>query len=137
MPRWARLSTLPIWEMEFSNMPHAISRIATGRVKWDERYQKRHGIKTGPAHGIPEDVAAQIPRSCKQVYRALSLTGYARMDLRLTSGGQIYLLEANPNPQLAYGEDFAESAHSAGIDYEQLLMKIVNLGLGHRAPGIA
>ena len=132
-----RLSTLPIWEMEFKNMPATIPHIATGKVKWDEKYQKRHGIQTGTAKNIPKDVAAQIPRLCKQIYQALSLSGYARMDLRLTNGGQIYLLEANPNPQLAYGEDFAESAHCAGIDYEQLLMKIVKLGLKYRAQGIA
>ena len=39
------------------------------------------------------------------------------------------MIEANPNPQLAYGEDFAESARAAGIDYESLLQRILDLGL--------
>ena len=39
------------------------------------------------------------------------------------------MLEANPNPQLAYGEDFAESAELAGVSYERLLERIITLGL--------
>lgn len=43
------------------------------------------------------------------------------------------MLEANPNPDLKYGEDFAESAHAAGIPYPQLLQKILNVGLSYQA----
>ena len=57
------------------------------------------------------------------------------MDLRLTNAGQVYLLEANPNPELAYGEDFAESAEVSGIGYEQLLHRIINLGLRYQMRG--
>ena len=60
------------------------------------------------------------------------MSGYARIDLRLDADGRMYVLEANPNPQLAYGEDFAESAEHAGIGYEALLQRIVNLGLSWR-----
>ncbi len=58
----------------------------------------------------------------------MGLSGYARLDLRLDPDGKIYVLEANPNPQLAYGEDFAESAELAGLRYEALMQRIINLG---------
>jgi D-alanine-D-alanine ligase len=53
----------------------------------------------------------------------------------MTEDGRLYVLEANPNPQLAYGEDFAESAEAAGISYEELIQRIVSLGLrrGHES----
>jgi len=57
------------------------------------------------------------------------LSGCARIDLRLTEAGQPYVIEANPNPQLSEDEDFAQSAKKAGVDYETLLQRIVNLGL--------
>ena len=66
---------------------------------------------------------------CKRAYRALDQTGYARMDMRMEQSGRVYLIESNPNPQLSFGEDFAESAEAAGLDYETLLQRIVNLGL--------
>ena len=58
----------------------------------------------------------------------MGLNGYARLDLRLDHNGKIYVLEANPNPQLAYGEDFAESAEHAGISYQALMHRIISLG---------
>jgi D-alanine-D-alanine ligase len=67
------------------------------------------------------------------VYRALNLTGYARVDLRLREDGRAYVLEANPNPNLAYGEDFAESAEKAGLSYEALLQRIISLGIRYKA----
>ena len=53
------------------------------------------------------------------------------MDLRLRPDGRLFVLEANPNPNLTYGEDLAESALQAQISYEQLLTRIVNLGLAY------
>ncbi|WP_432797704.1 D-alanine--D-alanine ligase family protein [Poriferisphaera sp. WC338] len=132
-----RLQTFPIWELEFKKLREDAPRIATGRIKWDLKYRKQVGIDSGPAHELSEELLSQIPRFCKRAYKALMLSGYARMDLRLTPDGKIYLLEANPNPELAYGEDLAESAEKAGISYEQLLTKIISLGLRYRLRGQA
>ena len=45
----------------------------------------------------------------------------------------MFVIEANPNPNLSYGEDFAESAEKVGYSYEALLQKIVTLGLNYQA----
>jgi D-alanine-D-alanine ligase len=126
-----RLHVFPVWELLFTKMPEEVWHIATDRVKWNSRYQKKHGIKTRAAK-LPEDVTAHIQHLCKRVYRTLGLSGYARIDLRLDAAGRVYVLEANPNPQLAYGEDFAESAERAGLSYPALLERILSLGLKWR-----
>jgi D-alanine-D-alanine ligase len=123
-----RLRVFPVWEMFFTQMPDNAWRIATERVKWSTKYQQRHGIQTDEAK-LPDGIPERIRHVAKRVYRALDLSGYARIDLRLDSAGQVYVIEANPNPQLAYGEDFAESAERAGVSYEQLLERIMSLGL--------
>ena len=128
-----RLQTFPIWEMLFTKMPETVSHIATAKVKWDPAYQKKHGIETRAAKDLPDGVQEKILKLCKRIYRALSLSGFARMDLRLSADGTPYVLEANPNPNLAYGEDFAESAETTGISYEALLQRIVSLGLRYKA----
>ncbi|QDU34838.1 Ddl-like protein [Poriferisphaera corsica] len=132
-----RLETYPIWELEFKKLREDAPRIATGRIKWDLKYRKQVGIDSSLAKELPENLLTEIPRFCKRAYKALMLSGYARMDLRLTPEGKIYLLEANPNPELAYGEDFAESAEAANISYEKLLTRIINLGLRYRLKGQA
>lgn len=127
------LTTFPIWEMQFPNLPDGAPRIATAKVKWNEKYQKRIGLTIGPAKNLPEGIAERIARLGKRAYRLLGLTGYARLDWRLTPDGRIFLLEANPNPELAYDEEFASAAAHAGMDFEALLQKIVSLGIRYRA----
>jgi D-alanine-D-alanine ligase len=130
-----RVRVFPVWEMHFQKMIESGNwPIATERVKWSTKYQERHGIKTDQAQQLPEGADDQIQRIAKRVYRTLGLTGYARVDLRMDQAGRIYVIEANPNPQLAYGEDFAESAERAGLTYEALLDRIMGLGLSWR-PG--
>lgn len=128
-----RLQTFPIWEMVFGKLPAGAHRIATAKIKWDEQYQDRIGLTTKAADDIDESLQRRITHICKRAYRDLNLSGYARMDLRLTDEDKVYLIEANPNPNLSYGEDFAESAEHAGLSYEQLLQRIINLGLRYRA----
>jgi D-alanine-D-alanine ligase len=123
-----RLEVLPVWEMSFAQMPENRWRIATERVKWNTQYQKKNGIMTNAAK-LDAAAVDHIQRIAKRAYRALDLNGYARIDLRMDDEGRAYVLEANPNPNLAYGEDFAESAETNGISYERLLERIITLGM--------
>lgn len=124
-----RLQVLPTWELSFGNLPDEAPRIATERVKWNPAYQKKVGVRTSAAKDLPAGLAERLPQVAKRVYRALYLNGYARIDFRIDGEGRAFVLEANPNPQLAYGEDFAESAEHAGIDYPTLLQRIAMLGM--------
>ncbi|WP_182866234.1 D-alanine--D-alanine ligase family protein [Rhodopirellula sp. JC639] len=128
-----RLQTFPPWEMDFGKMPSDTARIATSQVKWNRKYQEKHGITTHEATDLDGEMGEKIQKICKRVYRALNMSGYARMDLRLSHSGEIHVLEANANPNLEYGEDFAESAERAGIEYSMLLQRILNLGLRYKA----
>ena len=113
-------------------LPEGAENIATLKVKWDPPYQERVGVKTLAAELTPEQNKT-LERLSKRIYRYMFLSGYARLDYRLTEEGQFYLLEANPNPQIAEGEDFADSAAHTGVPYEQLLQKILTVGLNYHA----
>jgi D-alanine-D-alanine ligase len=127
-----RLQVFPVWEMSFGNLPDGSRPIATGKVKWDEEYQKKLKIKTGAAKSLPDGIETRIVRYCKKAYKALGMSGYARMDFRLTDDGRLFLLEPNPNPDLNKEEDFARAAKAAGIEYPDLIQRIVNLGFRYR-----
>ena len=128
----ARLTTFPVWEMNFGTSSREQSGIATRKVKWDRGYQKKHGITTGPAQDLGDTELQGLARLAKRIFRALHISGYARMDFRMRPDGSAFLLEANANPDITHGEDFAESARTMGIDYEALITRIVNLGLSYR-----
>jgi D-alanine-D-alanine ligase len=127
-----RLETFPIWELWFDRLPEGHEAIATSRVKWDQRYQRQIGLQTGRARDLGKELEDRIHRIVRRTYRALNLSGYARIDLRMDAAGRVYVLEANANNDLSPGEDFPESAAFAGMDYPQLLQRILQTGLGYR-----
>ena len=123
-----KLQSYTPWELLINNLPEGSLNIATGRLKWNPDYQKKVGLVTKPADLSPE-LQRKILLLSKRIYRHLCLSGYARLDYRVTNDGECYLLEANPNPQIAKNEDFSDSAAHCGLSYPQLLHKIVTLGL--------
>ena len=128
-----RLQRLPVWEMQFGSLPESLPAIATRKVKWDRAYQEKYGIRTGAAPVLPPALVARVDRMARRIYRALHLSGYARIDFRLREDGALFVLEANPNPAIARQDDFAASARAAGISYGKLLERILRFGLGYRA----
>jgi D-alanine-D-alanine ligase len=125
-----QLTALPPWELTMKKRRKNTPMIATDKAKWDPAYQRRVGVRSGPAK-LDAALAREIEHTSKRIYRLLGLSGYARLDYRLTDQRRLFLLEANPNPQIARKEDFADSAKYAGINYEELLQKLITLGLGY------
>jgi D-alanine-D-alanine ligase len=128
-----RLKVLPVWEMTFGSLPQGHPTIATRKVKWDRNYQSKYGITTAAAENLPAEVVTRLEQLSRRIFRALHLTGYARMDFRLRDDGSLYVLEANANPNLSAAEDFAQSALTAGIPYPDVLKRILRLGADYPA----
>jgi D-alanine-D-alanine ligase len=128
-----RLQTLPVLEMTFPNLPPGALKIATEKIKWDESYQRRIGLKTETPKDLDENVVKRVHDLTRRIYRILGLSGYARLDLRLTEEGVPHLIEVNPNPDLAADDLLAEAGEMVGYSYKGLVQKIVNLGLRYRA----
>lgn len=129
-----RLTILPTWELDFGKLgTRAGERVATRKVKHDVDYQERMKIAHGPADPLPAGVEATLARLTRRICRALQIDGYARVDFRLDTLGRLHFLEANANSEIAWGEELACAAEEAGIDYLQLIQKVLNLGLArHR-----
>ncbi len=124
-----RLTVLPTWELHLEGLPEGAHRIASEKVKWDLDYQKRHEIELSRAQGLDEEIERSVRRAARRICRALGLDGYVRIDLRLDERGDVWFLEANPNPDIADGDEFAAAALAAGIDYEHLITRVMDLAL--------
>ena len=128
-----RLTRYPPWELRFGSLPEGQAPIATRKIKWDKRYQQKHGIATQAANDLDAAIVTRLDQLARRIYRVLGLSGYARMDFRVRPDGSVFVLEANANPNLAQGEDLAQSALAAGTGYDELLMRILQLGLRYQA----
>jgi D-alanine-D-alanine ligase len=127
-----RLEIFPPWELLFGDLPPGSATIATEAVKHDIDYQERRGIEHAPAKDLDPDFVRRIGHTTKRVYRILELDGYARVDYRLGEDGQLYFLEANPNPEIAATEEFAAAAQAYGLEYEPLIQRLLNLAKARR-----
>ena len=130
-----RLQVLPTWEIFLDDLPEDAPRIATRKVKWDLEYQDKYKVRIGRAKDLPEELERRIARLSRRICRRLGTDGCVRIDFRLDDEGDLYFLEANPNPDIAEDEEFASAAEAAGIDYLQLLHKIVSLGIRRAVSG--
>lgn len=124
-----RIQVLPVWELSFSNLADGAHAIATERVKHDPIYQEKRGILQGPAQDLSAKVETKIRTLAKRIAHTLELDGYGRIDFRLSKDNIPYFIEANPNPEIAESQEYAQAALHAGISYGDLLNKIVILGL--------
>ncbi len=119
-------TVFPPRELFFGEVQDGEPKFATFKAKWDENYRKRWGIRSGPAQELPPKTLARMRNICRKIYRLFQITGYARIDLRLRPGGEVVFLEANPNPALGQEDDFAEAAKSGGLEYEDLIQRILH-----------
>lgn len=121
-----RLTVFPPREIFFGEPPEGDApRFATAKAKWDDGYRKKWKIRNGPAGPLPQGLERRLADLARRVYRILNIRGLGRIDVRLTPGGEVVIIEANPNPSLAKEDDFAQAATQVGIGYEALIQKIL------------
>jgi D-alanine-D-alanine ligase len=126
---------LPLYEMEFKpgavdNEGRTLPNIITYRAKWDP-FSKDHYAMTGkcPAAGLDDASVARIQAIAVRAFQVLGCRDYARVDMRVTAAGDPYILEVNPNPDLADGCAFAQCVRASGRTYGQAIQEIVGYAL--------
>lgn len=120
---------LPPIEMVFGDKTDEEARIATFKVKWSVKHRESRGITNRIAKDLPRDVSERLADVAVRAYQAAGLRDYGRIDFRLAHDDEIYIVEANPNPYLADGEDLAWAAEEAGFPYPQFIEKIAEMAL--------
>lgn len=127
----ANAKALPIVELDFSKYPNDRPRIASWEAKWGDAGDARGAEYEGTESIFPTDVSEELQRKMQQValdaFNALRLRDYARIDLRVTDAGEVYVIEVNPNCYLEQNGEFARAAAQGGVAYPELIARIVEL----------
>lgn len=131
----AKPEALPVIELDLSQLPEGIPRIAGSEVKWEtdtEAYKQTRAIH--PA-GLDEDLTERLQSTAIQAFQALQLRDYGRIDFRLAPDGALHVLEVNPNPYLLADAEFSMAARKSGRSYTELIGTIVDLAMARYANG--
>ena len=124
---------LPLVELDLSRLPKGVPRIASQDVKFDKDTEAYKLTKSAIAEDLDEETETRLTEIAIKAYRAVKLRDYGRIDMRLSSKGEIYVIEANPNPWLSSGQEFAMAARKSGLSYTQMIGEIVDLAMARQA----
>ena len=125
-------SPLPLYEMQFKddgvdNEGRPLPNIITYRAKWDPYSRDYYAMESKcPPDDLEPDVVAHIQATAVRAFHTLGCRDYARVDMRLDlNTGEPFILEVNPNPDLADGCAFAQCVRASGRTYAQAIQEIV------------
>ena len=123
---------LPLVELDLSGLPAGMPRVAGTEVKWDKDSEAYKSTKSAPVEDLDEETTELLRHTALAAYQALKLRDYARIDMRLTSKGEVYVIEANPNPWLSSNSEFYMAAKKSGRSYAAMISEIVDLARSDR-----
>jgi D-alanine-D-alanine ligase len=128
---------LPVIELDFSALPADRPRIASWEAKWGTDGQgageEFAGTKSVFPNGVPPELVTRMQAVAVDCFQSLRLRDYARIDLRVTDAGEVYVIEVNPNCYLERDSEFARAADRAGLTYDALIARIVDLAAARYA----
>jgi D-alanine-D-alanine ligase len=124
---------LPLVELDLSKLPKGVPKIASQDVKFEKDTEAYKLTKSAIAEDLDEETAARLTETAIKAYRAVKLRDYGRIDMRMSSKGEVYVIEANPNPWLSSGQEFAMAARKSGLSYTQMIGEIVDLAMARHA----
>jgi D-alanine-D-alanine ligase len=120
---------LPLVELDLSKLPEGTPRIASRDVKFERESRAYKLTKSRIAEDLDEETAKKLNDTALAAYRAVKLRDYGRIDMRVTPKGEVYVIEANPNPWLSSKHEFAMAAKKSGRNYTQLIGEIVQMAV--------
>ncbi len=124
-----RAEALPVAELDMSRYPDGVPRIASHAAKWEEGHAEYDGSVVAYPKDLEEATLERMRGAALETFHALRLRDYARIDLRVTPDGEVFVIEANPNCYLARSEVFAQCALRGGLEYDGLIGRIVDLAM--------
>lgn len=117
------------------DMPLPVGQIVPKHELFDYETKYTPGMsdETFPAK-IDTALARQLQEHAVMAHRALKLSGYSRIDFRVSPEGDIFCLEANSLPGMTRTSLFPQAAQAAGIPFPELCERIAGLARNNR-PG--
>ncbi|MFA7228463.1 MAG: ATP-grasp domain-containing protein [Melioribacteraceae bacterium] len=120
---------LPISEIRFDGLPDQFPKIVTYEAKWSpESVYFKNTVPRCPAP-LDDKLRHKIEKMALEAFEALECRDYVRVDIRLNQKNVPYVIEVNPNPDISPDTGFVRSAAAAGLDWDQLLLKISTFAL--------
>jgi D-alanine-D-alanine ligase len=112
-------------EIEFTVEP----RIVCYTAKWQPDSKEYRGTTPQFAPDIAAHDRSRFLELARRAYEVVGISDYGRVDFRMDGRGQPYVLEVNPNPDIAPGSGFRLALEHAGIGFDRFLTRLIDNAL--------
>lgn len=127
-----RPRVLPLREIDFSSIDNPLHRMVTWDSKWVPDSQDWNTQPVITEVQVSAELRAKIEAIVLKTYRMFECRDYARIDLRVDTDGQPYVIDVNPNPDITYEGGFAGGCAAAGFNYPEAISNIISMAVARR-----
>jgi D-alanine-D-alanine ligase len=116
---------LPVSEIDFSTVPEGYPHICSYEAKWFEGHVLYNTTIPKCPAPINDSQRQALQSIAVQAFKLMNCRDYARVDFRMSTEGQIYILEVNPNPDISLNAGYVRALRAAQIEYGDFWNRII------------
>jgi D-alanine-D-alanine ligase len=118
---------LPPAEIIFVNYGNDRPRIIDFKAKWEmESFEYINTVREFPGSQLSDKLLANLRAAAVSCWNLFNLKGYARVDVRTDSDGNVFVIEINGNPCISPDGGFVAATREAGYSFTEVLQRIIN-----------
>lgn len=117
---------MPHAEMQFINFPEGKPKIMGYSAKWTEdTFDFLQTQRTFETKNEDKKLLDKLTKICKKCWDVFGLRGYVRVDFRVDSDNNPYVLEINANPCLSPDSGLYAAIHQKGYTFKQFIERVI------------
>lgn len=102
--------------------------LSDGFFDFTEKYTLKTSSIHMPAHISPQK-AKEIKETALEIYKVLDCCYFARVDMFLTSAGEIYFNEVNTIPGFTEHSRYPNMLKGAGLSFNEIIDRLIGMGV--------
>jgi len=118
---------LPPAEIVFRDYDDSRPKIVDFRAKWEpDTFEFINTVREFPGSNLDPLFISRLNETARACWHLFGLKGYARVDVRADSNGNIFVIEINANPCISPDGGFVAATRQAGYPFTTVLQRIIN-----------
>jgi len=118
---------LPPAEIVFVNYAENQPRIVDFKAKWEmDSFEYENTVREFPGNTLSKKLENNLKKTALECWHLFGLKGYARIDSRIDSNENVFVIEINANPCISPDGGFVAATRQAGYSFIDVMQRIVN-----------
>lgn len=121
-------TAIAVGEVEF-NLPEGEPKVVTYNAKWVKESNEYKNTTTVCPANLNKKTEKGIKDIALKASKAIGCRDYARVDMRMDSLGNVFVIEVNPNPDISPESGFSKALKAAGITYQGFVNQVIGFAI--------